>query len=47
MHGHLRGVAHANGCGRREGEQDITRWLFARREDAGAFAKAFGGVVVQ
>jgi hypothetical protein len=37
MHAHLRGVEHVRGRGRREGEQDITRWRFARREDAEAF----------
>jgi hypothetical protein len=46
MHAHLHSIAHVRGRGRREGERDITRWRFARREDAEAFANAFGGVVV-
>ena len=46
MHAHLRSIAHVRGRGRLEGERGITRWRFARREDAEAFANAFGGVVV-
>ena len=46
MHAHLRGVAYHHRRGRHEGEQDITRWLFALREDAEAFAQAFGGTVL-
>jgi hypothetical protein len=46
MHARLHSIAHVGGRGRREGERDITRWRFARREDAEAFANAFGSVVV-
>jgi hypothetical protein len=46
MYEHLRGVAHQRGPGRNEDEQNFTRWIFARREDAEAFAKPFGGTVV-
>jgi len=38
MHAHLHGVAYHHGRRRREGEQDIRRWLFALCEDAEAFA---------
>ena len=46
MHNFLRGMAYHRGHGRREGERDVTRWLFAHREDAEAFSKAFGGLVI-
>ncbi len=46
MHASLRRVVHADGRGRREGERDVTRWLFARREDAEAFARAYDGKVL-
>ena len=47
MHVFLRGIECHHGHGRREGERDVTRWLFMYREDAEAFAKAFGGVVIK
>jgi hypothetical protein len=46
MHEHLHGIAHHQGRGRRDEEWDITRWLFARREDADALAQAFGWTVI-
>ena len=46
MQAHLCGVTYHHGRGRREGEGDITRGLFALREDAEAFAQAFGGTVL-
>jgi hypothetical protein len=47
MHEHLRGIRHAQGRGRCKGERDIMRWLFARREDAEAFAKEFDGTIIE
>ncbi len=46
MHASLRGVAHAHGRGWRDGERDVSCWLFARLEDAEAFARAFSGAGV-
>lgn len=47
MYAFLRVIEHAHGRGRRDGKRNVSRWLFARREDAEAFATAFGGAVVR
>jgi hypothetical protein len=38
-----RGIEAHRGRGQRRDNQDYVRWCFARRSDAEAFAKAFGG----
>jgi hypothetical protein len=44
MHAHLHSIACVRGRGRRK-ESNVTRWRFARREDAETFANTFGGVM--